>query len=93
MISYQVPAYRPAPTVQQYLAQRTQPQQLGSLASMSFGDWVLGVGGTVVSVAGVKNLVRDLKGKPNVIDVALDVTVLAVGVTVFLQKAGKLLSA
>jgi hypothetical protein len=67
---------------------------MGSISSLSLGDWALLVGGAVVGGAGINNLVTEFRGpkRVNAIAVMLDLVLAGVGVTLFVQKGSQALA-
>lgn len=88
MINYQPPTYHPGIAAPQ--------RQMGSLATMTAGDWALLLGSTVVGGAGINGLISNFTGrrpKPNAISIMLNLVLSGVGLTLFIDKGGKAISA
>jgi len=85
MINYQPPTYHPGIAAQ-------QRQQMGSLASMTMGDWGYLLGGAVVGGIGINGLASNFMGrrpKPNAVSVLVNIVLAGVGLTLFFDKGSK----
>lgn len=94
MISYRAPSYRPgiASAPQQFRS--VQHHQLGSMASMTAGDWALLVGGTIVGGVGINMLIgQAYERRVNAVSILLGIVLAGVGVTLFVREGGKAISA
>lgn len=88
MIAYQPPVYHPG-------ISSTPRPQMGSLSSMTVGDWLLLGGGAIVGGSGVNGLVGNFLGKkpkPNAVSILLNVILAGVGLTLFVDKGRKAIS-
>lgn len=85
VVRYNPPAYRPA------ISQTRSTRDMGALASMTVGDWLLLAGSAIVGGAGVNGLAHQVIGpQRNAISILFDIVLVAVGGTVFVQKFGKM---
>ena len=95
MISYKAPAYRPSMAARPLPPRSVQHHQLGSLASMTAGDWGLLLGGAIVGGVGINSLYGQFtagRGKMNAVSVLLGLVLAGVGLTLFVDKGGKAIS-
>lgn len=92
MVGYQVPAYSPARPKFVSKARLASPK-LGAVGDMNVGDWLLLGGGAVVGGAGVNGLIAQFRARKfNAIGAMFSLVLTGVGVTVFVDKFGKLLA-
>ena len=80
-------AYRPVMHPAHY---QVAGPRMGAITDMNLWDWVLLAGGAVVGGIGVNGLVGQLSGgRPNAINVLLDIVLAGVGLTLFVREGAK----
>lgn len=92
MVSYQAPAFRP---VHSRVAPRPQisSRNLSGVGDMNIADWLLLGGGAVVGGAGINGIVSQFRRRKfEAIGTLFSVILTGVGVTVFIDKFGKLVA-
>lgn len=88
-VSFRPPTLRPHGPVLAY----APPYEMGSPSMMTAGDWLLLVGGVVVTGVGVNGIIgQAVDGRFNAVGLLLDLVFLGLGGTVFVQKFGKMTS-
>lgn len=86
MTGYQPPAYHPG---------IASSHQMGSLSSMTAGDWGYLLGGAVVGGIGVNGLIGNFRGariRPNAVSILVNLVLAGVGLTLFVDKGGKMIA-